>query len=672
MQNIRIRFKIMSIFIVFSLTMTIFLQENTALADDLQGISIEDIGKMYITTASKKPESPFRSASAVSVVTQEEIQRSGATSVAEVLRLVPGVSVSRIDSNKWAISVRGFNRQYSNKLLVLMDGRSLYNPLVSGVFWDIQDTVLADIDRIEVVRGPGASLWGANAVNGVINIITKKTQTTQGHHISALYGDYEDRTFAYRYGGKVNDDTYYRAFFKTSSKDELLSISDGIGNKDNSNQYRLGFRLDSSSKLSEKWAFWANAFAGENEQVLNLPGLTTPGVVTQVDGMERFNGFNLQGQWENENSKSSQIIKSYLDFSQRKTTNLLHQKTLTFDTEYQKKTNINDRNEFMYGLGYRFIWDETKGREINGKTYLFYDPENEPRSIFNAFLQNDYDIIADELTLTLGTKLEYNTYTNLELQPNARIAWYPSDKQTIWGAVSRAVRTPTRGERGLTSIALSTPGGFVRLSSDAERDFDSEKVTSFELGHRYKLNKQFTFDTATFYNLYHDLRTFEPGASAFNLPGTVSELIARNLGYAETFGAEMEIKYAVTSNWSLIGNYTYTKLNMSTDDSSSDFTIASEETKTPQQNVTLLSRLNLTNDLQFDTNFKFVDELEAFDVDAYTRLDMRIGWKPFEGVEVSLTGQNLLDSSHPEFQPFLFTPPAEVDRSVFIKLNLNL
>ena len=640
--------------------------------DELTNLDLEDLSKITITTAAKKPETPFQSASSVSIITQEDIHRSGATSIPEVLRLVPGLNVARIDSNKWAVSIRGFNRQYSNKLLVLFDGRSVYNPLVSGVFWDAQDTILADIDRIEVVRGSGGALWGANAVNGIVNIITKKAQNTQGQHVSALVGNYEDGTLAYRYGGQINNDIYYRLFFKTSSKDELTSLSRDSGNDDSSNQVRVGFRIDSSLHTHNKWAVWGNAYNGKNEQVLDYPGLITPGATTRVDGEERYKGVNFQGLWENKHNSRTQSLKSYIDYNQRKTSNLLHQRTFTFDTEYQSHNQTSIRNDFMYGLGYRFIWDEVSGQEINGKTYLFYDRKNDPRSIFNIFVQNDYYVIPDTLKLTTGAKLEHNTYTGFELQPNARLAWYPNENHTIWGAISRAVRTPTRGERGLSSIALSTPGGFVRLSSDAERSFASEKLTAFELGHRYKYSPQTTIDTSAFYNLYHDLRTFEPGTSAFNIPGTVSELIARNLGYAETFGAEFEVKYAVTKNWSLIGNYSFTKLNMHIDDSSNDITLAPEEDKTPQHNFTLLSRLNITDKVQFDTNLKFVDRLEAFDIDEYSKLDMRIGWKPLQGVEVSLTGQNLLDSSHPEFQPFLFTPPAEVDRSVFIRLNLNL
>ena len=356
---------------------------------NIDQINIKELNQVYVTTVSKKPEAQFKASSAITVISQEDLQRSGATNIAEALRLVPGVSVARIDSNKWAISIRGFNRQYSNKLLVLMDGRSLYNPLVSGVFWDTVDMALTNIDRIEIVRGPGATLWGANAVNGVINIITKKAQTTQGHHISATYGNHEDRTLTLQHGNKFNEHTFYRTFLKTVARDELRSASFDRGNKDESKQYRAGFRIDSSAKSLEDYVLQGNMYIGVNQQDLVFPGLVTPGVFTTVNGKEHYKGFNIQGQWNRQNTSTSHSLKSYIDLSQRKTRNLLHQKTLTFDIDYQKQIQTNIRNEVIWGVGYRYIWDDIEGQVINNNTYLFYDPKNKARSIYSSFIQNE-------------------------------------------------------------------------------------------------------------------------------------------------------------------------------------------------------------------------------------------------------------------------------------------
>ncbi len=632
--------------------------------------SFAELSETYVTTVTKKPEIQFKTASSISVVTQEDIRRSGATSIPEALRYTPGINVAQIDSNRWAISSRGFNRQYSNKLLVLIDGRSIYTPVFSGVFWDIQDTVLADVDRIEVIRGPGATIWGSNAVNGVINIITKKAQNTQGTYASLLYGNQEDGTLELRHGGQINNETFYRVYSKALGKDELTNLADQTGNDDQWKQYKVGFRVDSDLPSNTEWNLSGELYSGDLDQTQNFPGLITPAVTASVSESEKTQGFHLLGNWEKQGFETHQKIQSYIDYHERDSDNLLKLQALTFDINYHNTRKLNSKNELIWGLGYRHIRDSLESRTLsNGQSYLEYFPDDISGNIYSGFVQNEYKAIPDVLHFIVGAKIEHHYFTDFEFQPNARFAWYPSNKQTVWGAVSRAVRTPTIAEQSISLIAASTPGGFVRLAGNS--DYKSEDLTAFELGHRYKATQKLAFDTSVFLNIYDNLRTFEPGVSPFPSTGTIAALITENFGSGEAYGFEIEAKYVPLKNWSLTANYSYIDLALHADKKSNDTSIPDEELKTPEQQFSLLSRVNLPNNFELDTNFSFVDELEAFDIPSYTRFDTRLGWKPREGIEVSLVGLNLLKPSHPEFKPFLYGSPAEVDRSMFVKLDLN-
>lgn len=644
--------------------------------DALLSLSIEDLRNVEVTSVSRKPENQFRAASAVTVLTDDDIKRSGATSIADALRLVPGLNVARIDSYRWAISSRGFNRQFSNKLLVLVDGRSVYTPLFSGVYWDVQDTNLQDIDRIEVIRGPGATMWGANAVNGIINIITKNAEFTQGQNISALYGNTERGTVTIRHGGQ-KDDMFYRVYGKYLAREETRNLVSTQGNEDDWYSWRTGFRADWNNAADSKVRISGDMYTGRERGIFSMPGLVTPGVSTNIDGDESFAGANLMGAWTyNHKGGSESIFQAYVDYIERDLSGVLDQERITFDFDYQNRRQLNDRNELIWGLGYRYFRDALESIvQINGQPYLQYNPQSSDNSTFSSFIQNEWAAVSDELYLTLGSKFEHNFFTDFEVQPNARVAWYPSDNQTVWAAISHAVRIPTRGERGLNSIALSTPGGFVRLSASADRNFTSEKLTAFELGYRVQPTQWASFDTSAFYNIYDDLRTFEPGTSDFGIPGTFSELIAENLGSAETFGFELSSLFSVTPTWDIGLNYTFLELQMHSDKRSADFTIEREEGKSPEHQVALMSRWDITPEIQLDNNLYYVDSLDdfnSFDVPDHLRFDTRIGWEFSPGVEVSLVGQDLLDAYHKEFEPFLFSREAEIGRSVFVKFNVNL
>jgi len=356
--------------------MIAFSQAAIAQTDQNSNIfTLEELSNVKVTTATKTPEKQFKAMQVVTVLTTEDIKRSGATSIPEALRFVPGLNVAQIDSSRWAVSARGFNRQYSNKLLVLIDGRSVYTPLFSGVFWDSQDTVMDNIDRIEVIRGPGATLWGSNAVNGVVNIITKKAQNTQGSYLSAIIGNQEKGSIEMRHGGQIDEDLFYRIYAKRTSLDELTNRSDQTGNDDAWDQHKIGFRVDSDTTSNTNWFLSGEAYTARIDQVQNFPGLVTTGVTTAVSETETSEGFHLLGNWEKRAFGSSHTIKSYIDYYQRDSENTVELKNLTLDVEYQNTNDMNARNQLIWGTGFRHVRDSLESVVLaNGQPYLEYYP----------------------------------------------------------------------------------------------------------------------------------------------------------------------------------------------------------------------------------------------------------------------------------------------------------
>lgn len=556
--------------------------------NSLMSMSFDDLQEVEVTSVSRRSESRFRAAAAVSVISNEDIKRSGATNIADALRLVPGINVARIDSNKWAISARGFNRQFSNKLLILMDGRSVYTPLFSGVYWDAQDTVLEDIERIEVIRGPGATMWGANAVNGIINIITKNAAETQGNYLSATYGNHERGTVEARHGGELDEDTNYRIFGKFFARDESRNSETQEGNQDQWYQRRAGFRVDRKNGYDNEIRFQGDIYKGESSQKGLFPGYETLGTVTERDNDERYGGGSFLTSWHyTPDVTSEHTLQAYIDYHNRKDKNMLSWKRATLDIDYQNRFLFNERNEFIWGLNYRFLMDDLDDfMAPNGQEYLSYEPNSQKNNLYSFFLQNQYEVMPDKLFFTLGSKFEYHYYTDWEIQPNARIAWYPTEDQTVWASVSRASRTPTRGEVSLSSIASSAGGGFIRLSADSDEDFDSEKVTAYEIGYRNRPTHWTSFDISTFYNAYDNLRAFQRGTSGYSNPNTLVEYVARNLGSGEAYGFEVENETNITPDWSVTTGYSFIEIHTEVNKGSTA-SLDSEEMDTPKNQLAL-------------------------------------------------------------------------------------
>jgi iron complex outermembrane receptor protein len=467
---------------------------------DLLQLSLEDLRKIKVTTVSRKSESLSGAPAAIYVIRQEDIRRSGINSIPELFRTVPGMEVAQANSHQWAVTVRGFNSVFATKLLVLMDGRSIYTPTFSGVYWEEADTILEDIDRIEVIRGPGATLWGANAVNGVINILSKPANETQGTLISGG-GGMEERGFGtVRYGDQLAHNVFYRVYGKYSNRDEF-TLTDGRGASDDWWRTQSGFRLDWYPSEADTATLQGDYYFGEvNGQVFRLLSLPFGAFPTQFHG--HGEGANVLGRWTHRTSEQSDLsAQVYFDRTDRDF-GLGSEVRETFDFDAQHRFPIGPRHEIVWGAGYRYSADE----ETQTPDFRLTDPKI-GLQLFSAFAQDEVTLVSDRFKLTLGAKIEHHDFTGFEWQPSARLAWTPHERHAFWAAVSRAVRTPSRSERTV-SFYLEPPVPFsdIRLPILAQArgnpDFGSEDLISYEAGYRVQAHQRLTLDAAAFYNVY--------------------------------------------------------------------------------------------------------------------------------------------------------------------------
>ncbi len=530
-----------------------------AQARDLTDMSLEDLMAVEVTTTvSRKAQRLSDTAAAVFVITAEDLRRSGVTSIPEALRMVPGLEVARLDANRYAITARGFNGNFANKLLVLMDGRTVYSPLYSGVFWDVQDTLLEDIARIEVIRGPGASLWGANAVNGVINIITKPSNETQGGLLTAGVGTEEKAFGGIRYGGALGDQAHYRAYAKYFKRDNALTLA-GDDNYDQLEVTRGGGRAD--WQLSDRDAVTIQGdYYDSREGVQGTYPIYEPPYVAPFHETIPISGGNVLSRWQRTLSpRSDFILQAYYDRTNRSLA-LLDENRDTFDLDFQHRFGLGQRQEIMWGAGYRL----TQATLDNSESVVFRD-ENRRDRLYSFFVQDEIALWPEKLSLLVGSKFEENDYTGFEVQPNARLLWTPLHQHTFWGAVSRAVRTPSQAEHDtrLTYYVFpGTPETVVRFYGD--EDFESEEVISYELGYRFVPEERFSLDLALFYNDYDKLRTAEMGAPFLEgtPPNLIVPLYVDNEMKGQTYGAELALEVRPRPWWRLKGAYTYLQMRL--------------------------------------------------------------------------------------------------------------
>ena len=613
------------------------------------GLDLHELAQIKVTSVSKQEESLSQSAAAIHVITQEDIRRSGATSLPEVLRMAPGVQVARIDARRWAISARGFNGEFANKLLVLVDGRTVYTPLFSGVQWRLVDPVLEDIERVEVIRGPGATVWGANAVNGVINIITKSAKDTQGGLVAAGGGN-EDQAFGVlRYGLKLQDDAFLRLYAKGGLGDDSR-LSNGGASVDAWQNALGGFRLDWKPDDAQTVMMQGEFYSGRSDQ------FSSPAVPFDP---ARSHGGHALARWTRELAVDSQVSLQF--FYSR---NVLDQEGFKedrdqYDFELQHEFKLGTRNALVWGAGYRLNLDKIVPGSLG--TVTFNPAEDEVHQL-NLFAQDTLTLVPDRLTLTPGVKLEMHEYTGLEVQPGARLAWTPRDNHTFWASVARAVRTPSRADESLFAPAAGPP-----FTSQPNSALPSERLTAYELGYRTLAHPRLSLDTALFYNDYDRLRSTERPLFPVTIPGVRGSALR-----GETYGGEASASWQAADRWRLTASYTYLHMQLHLEPGSTAAAAgaAAPERQSPRHEVAVRSRLDLTRDVEIDASYRFVDSLPAFGIPAYHTVDLRIGWRPCKNVELSLVGQNLLDPAHPEFLTgFVAAVPKEVQRAVYGKIT---
>jgi iron complex outermembrane receptor protein len=635
--------------------------------DTLKRMSFEELMNVEVTSVSRTTEPLRDAAAAVAILTHEDIRRSGATTIPDALRAVPGIHVGEQTASSWAVSARGFSNVNSEKLLVLSDTRSIYTPLVSGVGWDVQDHLLDDIDRIEVIRGPGAALWGSNAVNGVINITTRSARETHGLLATARIGTFDQYSAALRYGDETAGGVNYRVFGKFFDRDGTDHPS--LTEDDAWRMAHVGFRTDWDGAAQDSFTVQGDAYraeAGQLAPAITVIGREGPAGPLEVD----LSGGNLLARWRRrENDGADMQLRAYYDYTRRDDPSYLD--TLhTFDLDFQKHFIAWQRHEILWGAGYRL----TANRNQPGLIFAL-DPEESDDNLFSGFIQ-DQIAFGDAWRLTLGSKLEHNDFSGFEVQPSIRAAWSPDADHTLWAAVSRAVRVPTRFERDI-AVDVSDPAGNPVIRLLGNDDFEAEELIAYETGYRWRPLEKLSLDLALFYNDYDKLTSLELG-DPFIDPAdgrTVIPVVSTNLMDGRTYGAELLVEWQPLPQWRLTANYSYIDMDLTPlgqDVNRNEWV----EGSTPRNLAGLRSSLTLGS-IEFDAQYRYQSRIRSLPliitgegIGGYSELDLRLGWHVSDRCSLSLVGQNLLHARHVEFGP-----PEErgaLERAVYVKAEWRL
>jgi iron complex outermembrane receptor protein len=637
---------------------------------DLTDFSIEELLEIRITSVSKREELLFDAAAAVYVISAEDIRRSGLRSLPELMRMVPGMQVAQVDANKWAITARGFADRFANKLLVLIDGRSVYTRLFSGVYWEAQDLLIEDIERIEVIRGPGATLWGANAVNGVINIITRSSARTQGLFLQAGAG-LEERGFTdLRYGGTLGKDLSYRVYAKYFNRD---SYSDPSAQRveDDWSALRGGFRAEWSASDTDSVTVQGDLYDGQASQTLAVPILTPP-YSRLLDGGFDFSGGNLLARWRHRFSEASEVtVQAYYDRLQRRD-EPLDQRIEALDVELQHSWVLSRRHQLVWGLGYRRTSDE-----LESFSRVYFEPDHRADDLLNAFFQDQIALVEDRLFLTVGSKFEHNDYSGFEVQPGLRLHWKAGEQQTFWAAAARAVRTPQRTESDARVDVQAFPmegGPLSMIVFQGNHGVQAEELLAWELGWRVQASDELSLDAAAFYNDYDRLASRELGQPYFEpdptTPHVVVPILVGNTLNAESYGLELALSWNPIDRWRLRASYSFLELRVHKDASSLDPDPERFEGEHPHHQAQLHSQLNLPGRLELDAAAYYVGPLAGRDISAYLRADLRLGWRPNDSLSLSAAAQNLF-GDHLEWgaTPGAGDFPTEVQRGGYVAVT---
>lgn len=609
---------------------------------------IAPVMNVEVSTVLRNQSTVGRSPAAVYVIDSEMIRRSGARSIPEVLRLVPGLHVARINSNTWSITSRGFASRFSNKLLVQIDGRTVYTPLFSGVYWDAQDVLLEDVERIEVIRGPGASVWGANAVNGIINIITKKSSETQGAFVEGGAGT-EERGFASaRYGGTLGKDATYRIYGKWLDRD--AGYAPDPREADDWRQGRTGFRVDWTPSDPDLVTFQGDYFDGHSGAFYRFDDPFPPLFYRYAIEDFHVSGGNLLTRWTRTLDEDNQYsVQFYYDRLERHSTaTAFAEDRDTLDFDFQHSFRPLERHRITWGFGYRYIEDFLTPASF----YLQFDPAKRADDLFSYFVQDEITLVEDRWHFIAGCKFEHNDYTGFEYQPTGRLLWTPSERYTIWGAVSRAVRTPSRAEADLDDYPVLLgiyPGplpSFALVSGDPE--IESEKMMAYEIGIRGQPRQEVFWDFTVFFNDYDDIAAWRAGSPALGvLPGGWPAVLtpawfARGAD-AQTYGFEIAADYQFAADWKLRGGYSFLRIDVT---DRPGFENAVSDWPDPKNQFFLWLSGKPRERWDLDVIGRYVDN--AHYAHRYFVMDVRLAWRPRKHCELFVAGRNLLDGEHAE------------------------
>ncbi len=607
-----------------------------------------------VTSVSKSKQRIADAPAAVTVITQDDIQRSGLHEIPEILRLAPGLFVQRgTQFASWAVASRGLPYDFNNNLLVLQDGRTLYTPIFGGVVWNTVDYVIPDLDRIEVIRGPGATLWGANAVNGVINITSKSAKDTQGLLVDSRLSS-DDSDAAVRYGGKIDKDTYYRVYIKRGHLNDMTSPEGGDPGYAVDSE-RGGFRIDRYASSQDVLTLQGDLFEtrGENSfiQPLFIPPFSAPGHQDNV-----FTGGNVLARWTHTVSETNEFsLQAYLD-RLNLTTSLEQTNISTFDLDFQHHLQPFKGNDVIYGFGARVqpFQSESPGDGLSTSSPLGITwDQNMDLSLFSAFLQDTITLIPDRFKLTLGSKLEYNSLTQWEVEPSARLMFTPNETNSIWAGVSRTVRTPGMDNRTFhfpVAVFPDNKGSLTEITFAGNHDNGSEHMISYELGYRSQVTKAWGLDIAGFLDEHEGLLVAQQQAPiTVNDPVPHTEIISKDVNGTDTenYGVEISSNLQVNDHWRLNGSYSLLISHVVSADPNT--TLAGTYYEGPRNQFQLHSYYDITKNLQFNTSFYYVDKSQSGDIPNYTRLDGNITWTPKPGVALQVGVQNATDPQHPEF-----------------------
>jgi iron complex outermembrane receptor protein len=634
-------------------------------------MNIEELMQQTITSVAKTPQNLSDAAAAVYVITQDAIHRSGVTSIPEALRLAPGLQVARVGSSKWAITSRGFAGNFANKLLVMIDGRTVYSPVFSGVYWDAQNTLLEDIDRIEVVRGPGATVWGANAVNGVVNIITKKAGETQGGLVTLGGGSHEKFLSGLRYGSAMGDDIHGRVYLTYHNQDSFKLHENGEDANDDWESLPAGFRLDGEQAGRNSWTLQGDLYSNNENQILTPFWTEEPPYLSATSDDYKVSGWNILGRWQTELSgNSSWTVQAYYDYTNRDEI-IMEQTHKTFDLDLQYQKHITKRNSFVMGLGYRLV-DTNFGNTFQ----VSVDPANRSENLYSGFIQDEIMLVSDRFWLTVGAKWEHNEFTGHEIQPSARLLFKATERQTIWAAVSRAVRTPSQFEEsGNVTMAVvpAGPESIMEFSLNGSEQYDSEELIAYEAGYRWLALSSLSFDFAFYYNDYDDLQTV--GANSLQ---SLDKMYFENKMYGASYGVELISDWQPVDWGKFQFGYTYIGYDLNVDAASFSFNFDElTANSSPKHQFSLQASINLNRDIYCNLLARYVGKLkisqdlpsDGVQVDSYLTFDANVSWNIQENIELTLVGKNLLNSSHLEYISEMYTAPIDIDRSVYAKLS---